>query len=1060
MSIKYTVIEGTFPIPSPTALGSASKDTLILDKMSGLLSVISNVTLVFYTRYTEYSPGNYTIDPYGDYYRYSLTGDYFLYSELPPNALEESFLPVPSTAYGIATFTTYSPVEGVLYYAEGLTDIRPPFVKNSGVYKPSLGPSEVYTWLDRAVHYTGGELIIPDVTPEPHTIATQTGETASTIRRTLSFPVPVGQYEVRLRRVSPDTDSNRIADTLVWTALRSHQITGAITEPYMAKTALRIRATDQLNGSINTYNTIAQLICLDYDSYLDEWVERPTSNPASLYRFVLQGPANKRPLGDDQIDLDALEEWHAICEEEQFEFNHYVDYQSSVDSILGMIAAAGRAVPGYIDGKFGVVMDRVQTNIAQYFTPRNTWEYSYAKIFFDRPHAFRVKFWNRDKDWREDERIVYDDGYTEETATKFEELSLPGITSAWEAYKHARYHIATARLRPESHTFNTDFEYLTCTRGDRVKFTNDVIAVGLGYGRVKSYTDDTVNVTHITVDELLPMESGKTYQFRIRQMDGDALLINLVTAVGEWTTFEVSGVLPIASAPDIDALMMYGETDEESIDLIVKSITPTGDLTASLVCIAYAPEVHSAHTGTIPDFDSHITIPPDRASLYKPILTTVSDESVIVRIGRAVTVRLRVTALANSYPDALVETMEIRYRRAHTFNPWIKASEITNEVIVDEDIVQGRRYEIQGRYHIDGKAGLWSRTVYEIIVGTSSPPADITGFSFSQTSFNGLMLTWDPNTDLDLDYYIVKYSSLLTGGATWENSLEVGRALTTTLTLPVALDGTYFVKAVDLEGRESVTAESFITDIPSLVQFNFIEEVNDGTAWTGVKENCYSYHGQLFLDMVGLWDDITDFDAWEFIDSYGGASPEGYFYPSETVNLGSVQTARCGMAVDFEAVNAELLWDDISDFDSVDIVDGPNSGVSVEPQISYSDDGITWTGWVAFIVGDYKAKYFKFRVHLISNAFSSYPVINQFLISVDMPDRAERGQDLEVASGGTSVLFSTDYIVPPVVRVTINDASSGDTYKVSAVSATGFTIQILNSGSGVERNVDWQSVGY
>ncbi len=1032
MAVQYDIVAGEFPLVGETG-GNA---------------------LIFLIGHPE-------LGIYCDFVIKKIDGSLdVLWNKAPVNT--NGYLPIGPEYYGLCRYVV-TMVDSVTTVS-AISDIRPSIIKNSGAFVCHHDPAN-----PTYIIYTGGTIVDDGGASGGSSggsggggsISSANGESPETIRRTINFEVPTGQYEVRVRRVSPDTDSIRTTDSVVWTALRSFQVGRVISEPGMMRHELRIRATEQLNGSINNYNCIAQTICPCYDLATDTWPNKATSNPASLYRYVLQGPANKRPLTDEQIDLDTLEAWHTSCVRNGFEFNHYVDYRSNVNDILSMIASAGRAAPAYIDGKYSVVMDRLQTNIAQYFTPRNTWDYSYNKIFMDRPHGFRVKFWNRDQDWREDERIVYDDGYSIDNASKFEELSLPGITSVTEAYKHGRYHIATARLRPETHTFNTDFEYLTCTRGDRVKFTNDVIAIGLGYGRVKSYTDDAVNVLTVTVDEELPMEDGKTYQFRVRQHGGTAVLINVVTVIGYHTVFTVSGTLPLASAPDIDALVMYGETAEESIDLIVKNIVPGSDLTATITCLAYAPEVHSADLGVIPDFETHITLPPDRYSLYKPVMTIRSDESVIDRNYAAGTVALRifVSTVSQEIPVGMVDKLLVRYRLTGTNNHWTWASSTSREVFLTKNIIRGRQYDIQACYYIDERQCFWCDIIKHVVVGMSNPPSNVSNFRASVTSFVGLILSWSPVTDLDLKHYEIRYSSRMIGAA-WEQSQFLATISGTSVTLPAALDGSYLIKAVDLENRYSTTATLLVTTMPSLIKFNFIQEINDGTLWAGVKEGCYTTNGQLYLDMAGEWDSITDFDAWVGIDSYGGALAEGYFYPSEVVNLASVQTVRCGMASQWFGIDSEALWNDILDFDIQPTFDDLVDGVGVEAQISVSDDNITWSDWVAFIAGDYTGQYFKYRLHLTSSIATQYPVVDQFLVTLDMADRAMRGQGVSIAAGGTAITFPQEYMDIPIVRATINAASSGDTIKMSAVSVTGFTIQILNEGSGVARTVDWQSVGY
>jgi hypothetical protein len=63
---------------------------------------------------------------------------------------------------------------------------------------------------------------------------------------------------------------------------------------------------DQLNGIVHS-------ILPDWDAGSQSWVTRPTRNPASLFRAVLQGPGNARPLPDSRIDLAGLAVWHEHC---------------------------------------------------------------------------------------------------------------------------------------------------------------------------------------------------------------------------------------------------------------------------------------------------------------------------------------------------------------------------------------------------------------------------------------------------------------------------------------------------------------------------------------------------------------------------------------------------------------------------------------------------------------------------------------------------------------------------------------------------------------------------
>ena len=114
---------------------------------------------------------------------------------------------------------------------------------------------------------------------------------------------------------------------------------------------------------------------------------------------------------------------------------------------------------------------------------RYSYGYSGRKQFIDLPHALKVRFINPDKEWQEDERIVYADGYGAENAERFETVDMMGCTSPEQAWREGRYHLAVGKLRPETHEVFQDVEALRATDGDLVMFAHDVILVGLGWKR-------------------------------------------------------------------------------------------------------------------------------------------------------------------------------------------------------------------------------------------------------------------------------------------------------------------------------------------------------------------------------------------------------------------------------------------------------------------------------------------------------------------------------------------------------------------------------------------------
>jgi sulfur carrier protein ThiS len=651
---------------------------------------------------------------------------------------------------GESVYNPYSDLFQDVFTIYSMADKRPAEFVSEGYFAVTYTPGTCNISV-------GAGTVITDV-------YTVTGCTTSMVRRTFFFPVEQGQYDVRLRRVTADTASTQIFDEVTWTALRSFQAGEPVKEPNVTLIALRIKASETFSSVIDNLNCIGQIVCQDYDIEHDIWTERPTSNPASLYRYALQGPGNKRPLSDAQIGLDVLKEWHERCRLNGFTFDHYVDYRSSVDDMLAMIAAAGRASRGYVDGKYAVVMDKPQVNYAQHYTPRNSWGYKYSKTFLELPHGFRVKFRNSEAGYKEDERIVYDDGYDENNATLFEELSLPGVVTADLAWKHGRYHIATARLRPENHTFYSDFEHFPCTRGDLIRFASDVICVGLGYGRIKGYTDDypqedpPTRVLSITVDEELSMEAGKSYSLRYRKHDGTSIVASLETVPGTGKTFNVTSLIPIAEAPDRGALFLYGESEEEGIDLIVTRIVPGKDLTAQITGIAAAPEVHDADQGTIPEFNTHITTPVDRWQIYVPIIDQVrADETVMDQSSTGMPIaRILVTLMPQELPEGAVDRLQARYTIQSTSNPYLYAETTSlGEIALESGIIEGETYILQVRYRIDGRWGKWStETAVTVSRQVTNPPATPTGLTIDFTG-KDCLFAWDVSIDIAFDHYLL-----------------------------------------------------------------------------------------------------------------------------------------------------------------------------------------------------------------------------------------------------------------------------------------------------------------
>jgi len=627
------------------------------------------------------------------------------------------------------------------------------------------------------------------------------GKQTNAIHRSFKvIPPERAIYEVRLYRVTADSTTDKIFDASWWTTLRAIRYSTPVrTKSPVSTVSVRARATGQLNGAIDEFNVDAISICLDWDTETSSWVRRQTNNPASIFRHVLQHPANARAVPDSQLDLDKLAYWHDFCRVNGFSYNRYHDFTASVFETLRDISSAGRASVARPDGKWSVVVDEPRTTIVQHFSPRNSWGFRFSKRLPRLPHAWRVRFINEEQGYQSDERIVYADGYDESTATDFEALELPGVTNQAQVWRLARYHYACAKLRPEEYEFYADMEHIVCTRGDLIRVTHDVPLWGGASGRVKAVDGQTV-----TVDEPCQMVDGKDYVVRFRTQTGATILRGVEFAEGYQTVLTLTGT---GSVPTKGDLFLFGELGQESTELIVKGIEPGDNLTARIVAVDYAPAIFDAGAGTVPPFDTNVSRP-YKVVIQKPAKPVVgvirSDERVLLQNpDGSLTSRIQVAFSLPSSNDTGEYWVQAHYREvgAETWEALPPARSNDPHVYI-APVNDGQAYEIRLRTARDnGITSDWTATVTHTAVGKTMPPPDVIAVNAAAID-TGVMLDWPDVSVLDLSLYTVRL------GASWDAGANVYRGKASKYLHPFMQAGAhdFWVKAEDVIGKQSLNA--------------------------------------------------------------------------------------------------------------------------------------------------------------------------------------------------------------------------------------------------------------
>lgn len=454
-----------------------------------------------------------------------------------------------------------------------------------------------------------------------------------------------GQYRVKIRRVTssnPDYQGGYKASfRSQFLSASAFKIGNPIVPPKgvgLCRTAIVVESSSRVNGSVDGVNAIVQTRGWDYwpnvmTGSARRWTpDKLINNPASLFVYVLTHPANAYKVDPinpwNSIDIETITYWHTYCRTElrnqsnvlirpQLTYNGIVTNTTSVLSLLQDICAAGMASPVYIDGKWSVVIDEPKPHIIQHFTPHNSWGFEAVKNLPKLPDAFRVNFPDETNAFQNREILVANFGKTISDAKIIEELNLPGITRVEQARYFARWHFAQLQYRPEIFTINTDFEYLVCTRGDRVKATHDIPQWGLASGRIKSISSNKLT---LTLTEDVALVAGTLYQIRIRTdnlsttIGSGSIERSLATIVTTGTYNTITLSTAVDNTVKVDDLFMLGELNKITQDLIVQSIEPTSNTSAKITLVAYNESLYTFEFR--PDQDNTPYLPS-----YAPLIT-------------------------------------------------------------------------------------------------------------------------------------------------------------------------------------------------------------------------------------------------------------------------------------------------------------------------------------------------------------------------------------------------------------------------------------------------------
>ncbi len=943
---------------------------------------------------------------------------------------------------------------------------------------PSGQPSDWTT--DSGWYFT--DVAIPKVSYFAGSSVIITNSSSKPVYSMIKFsPIKAADYKVRVtRKRSYGAAAYQVIDDLTWSTLGVRYDRAPVTPTLRHQfLELKIRATNQLSGSIQNLSGVASTLVDVYDPSTEVWTKQYSNNPAWVFCDLLTSPVNKRAIDKSRLDMNSIVEWADYCDEvpdtspayidmfgvtftdPRYTSNFVLDFDITLQQILSKVSQACAASLNLVDGKYGVLIDKAKTIPVQMFTNRNSWDFVSTRQYNDGFQAIKVKYIDGET-WDLREVIVYANDYDATTATEFEEVTTFGCTNQNQAWRYGRFILAQAILRQETISITVDFEHLVCTRGDYVQIAQDVMKVGGTPARVIKVVG-----TEITIDTPFSPETGVDYGYTYRPHDGD--ITTSTMTITDPTTATVDGAVP-----NEGDLILWGEVGHITFDCLVKSITPSDDLHATLTLIEKADEIYEAESsGALPIYNAHLNIVADTTDSAP---TRVEDLEVIENTYTCTGYRyLYYIDLNWLIPQGSVyEGFEIYVDNGTGYSLVESTSNIGYRYEVNsEKLEQEHNFKVIAVSANGNKLPLGEvDTVSAIPLPKTTPPSDVESLFLNVTG-ETIQLDWPALTDCDILEYLIRYSPSLTG--TWEESVPLQKVdRRTTMVTSQARTGTYLIKAIDFNTNESDTAAMAITSIPELTNLNVIEATSDFPTLSGTMEQAEADDGV-----------ITIREKTSGGVGTGEYYSEGTYYFENFLDLGDIYTVRLQSQIRAEGftpgdimanwatlsdvaalANSQFSeWDvetyyratevfnTMSDWGTMDAV-GSMSGGADE----------NWTPWRKFTIGDFSGRVFAFKLRLVSYKAAVTPRVFDAVIKADMPDRREIMDNVISSAGATTLTYSTPFKGPgtsPNIQITQDNAQFGDYYKLTNRTLSGFTITFYDKDDNlVARQFDVSAEGY
>ena len=459
---------------------------------------------------------------------------------------------------------------------------------------------------------------------------------------------------------------------------------------------------------------------------------------------------------------------------------------------------------------------------------------------------------------------------------------------------------------------------------------------------------------------------------------------------------------------------------------------------------------------------------PNPFTVQPPASVTLADELIEYNDGTVI-VAMNITIGAST--DQFVREYQVEYKRTADSNFIVHSRGTVDLFHRVLNVISGDNYTV--RVKAINSLGIESTNVTATrdIVGEIDPPSDVQDFAINIVGSDA-HLSWESIPDADLNYYVINFTTE-TVNPEWQNSFTLINRVSrpaTSVTVP-ARTGSYLIKAVDKLGNFSSNEAIITTNITAIGNFTNANTATENPNFTGTKTDCVAVDSALELDSIENFDDNTsdNFDDITTRNFDGGTVNNnvpsiGTYEFANIIDLGSTQTTRLTGNITQTTDDRDRLFDNVAGLfdDQASNFDGDASvNASSHLEIATSTDNTTYTSFRNFNVGDYSARYFKFRLIMQSLDNSATPVVSALSVDADMQERLVSENDVASGAGTKAITFSPVFISTPAIGVSAQGLATGDFYEITSKSTSGFNITFKNSGgTPISKTFDYIAKGH